>query len=69
MYYNDLDEETAKGVKELQRRIYAQNLPDSALDKTLKIATWNIREFGNPARKRKPGSRCTTSPKFSCSST
>jgi len=56
MYYNNLDPETAKGVKELQRRIEAQNLPDSALDRTLKVATWNIREFGNPARKRMPKS-------------
>ncbi len=53
MYYNDLDQETAAGVKELQTRIAAQNLPDSALDKTLLIATWNIREFGNPAHTRK----------------
>ncbi len=53
MYYNNLDKETASGLKELQRRIATHNLPDSALDKTLKIATWNIREFGNPGHKRK----------------
>jgi endonuclease/exonuclease/phosphatase family metal-dependent hydrolase len=53
MYYNDLDQETAAGLKELQRRIATHSLPDSALDKTLKIATWNIREFGNPGHKRK----------------
>jgi endonuclease/exonuclease/phosphatase family metal-dependent hydrolase len=52
MYYNNLDEETASGMKELQKRIAAHNLPDSALDKTLLIATWNIREFGNPGHKR-----------------
>jgi len=53
MYYNNLDEETSAGLKELQRRIATHNLPESALDKTLKIATWNIREFGNPGHKRK----------------
>lgn len=53
MQYNDLDKETAAGMKELQKRIVAQKIPDSALDKTLLIATWNIREFGNPGHKRK----------------
>jgi len=53
MYYNDLDADTAAGMRELQKRIAAQNLPDSALDKTLLVATWNIREFGNPGHKRK----------------
>ena len=52
MYYNDLDPETAAGIKELQKRITAHNLPDSALDETLLVATWNIREFGNPGHKR-----------------
>jgi endonuclease/exonuclease/phosphatase family metal-dependent hydrolase len=52
MYYDDLDPEIASGLKELKRRIDAHRLPQSALDKTLKIATWNIREFGNPARPR-----------------
>jgi len=27
-------------------------LPETSPDKTLKVATWNIREFGNPARPR-----------------
>ncbi len=52
MEYETLDRETSKGLKELQRRIAAHKLPPSSLDQTIKIATWNIREFGNPARPR-----------------
>ena len=52
MHYQNLEPEIATGLKELQRRIAAHKLPESSLDKTLKIATWNIREFGNPARPR-----------------
>lgn len=52
MHYQNLDKKIAAGLKELQKRITAYHLPDSALDRTLKIATWNIREFGNPGHKR-----------------
>jgi Endonuclease/Exonuclease/phosphatase family len=52
MYYNNLEPDVAAGLKELKRRIDAHRLPASALDKSLKVATWNIREFGNPARPR-----------------
>lgn len=52
MNYRNLDPDIAIGLKELQRRIAKHKLPQSSLDKTLKIATWNIREFGNPARPR-----------------
>ena len=52
MNYDNLEPDIASGLKELQTRIAKNKLPDSALDKTLKIATWNIREFGNPARPR-----------------
>jgi len=52
MDYTNLDHDIADGLKELQKRIAAQKLPESSLDKTMKIATWNIREFGNPARPR-----------------
>lgn len=52
MNHGTLDQETAAGLKLLQKRIAACGLPPSALDETLKIATWNIREFGNPARPR-----------------
>jgi endonuclease/exonuclease/phosphatase family metal-dependent hydrolase len=52
MHHGNIDPDTAAGLKALQRRIAKHNLPESSLDKTLKIATWNIREFGNPARPR-----------------
>jgi hypothetical protein len=52
MNYTNLEPAIATGLKELQRRIAAHKLPASSLDKTLKIAIWNIREFGNPARPR-----------------
>ncbi|MGH6660349.1 MAG: endonuclease/exonuclease/phosphatase family protein [Rhodospirillales bacterium] len=52
MHHGNIDRDTAAGLKELQRRIAKHKLPESSLDKTLKIATWNIREFGNPARPR-----------------
>ncbi len=52
MNYSNLDRETAEGLKELQKRIAAHKLPESSLDKTLKIATWNIREFGHPGKPR-----------------
>lgn len=53
MDYKNLDKETAKGLKELQKRIDAHNLPSSSLDETIKIATWNIRELGKKPRKPK----------------
>lgn len=58
MRYTNLDPATAAGLKELQRRIARCKLPPSSLDKTIKVATWNIREFGNPARPRLQKSLC-----------
>lgn len=52
MHYQNLEPDISAGLKELQNRIAKCKLPESSLDKTLKIATWNIREFGNPARPR-----------------
>ena len=52
MHYQNLEPDIAAGLKELQGRIAKAELPDSALDETLLIATWNIREFGNPHHKR-----------------
>ena len=52
MKYANLEPDIAKGLKELQARIAKANIPDSALDRTLLIATSNIREFGNPGHKR-----------------
>jgi hypothetical protein len=52
MNHGSVDAEIAQGLRELQKRIAKHKLPQSSLDKTLKIATWNIREFGNPGRPR-----------------
>jgi len=52
MHHGQVDQETAAGLKLLQARIAACKIPPSSLDQTLKVATWNIREFGNPARPR-----------------
>ncbi len=56
MHHGTIDRDTAAGLKELGRRIAKHKLPESSLDKTLNVATWNIREFGNPARPRTPKS-------------
>jgi hypothetical protein len=45
-----ISKEIAKGLKELQARISASNIPSSKLDETVNIATWNIREFGKKRR-------------------
>ncbi len=52
MHHGQLDPATAEGLKELQKRIAKHKLPSSSLDETLLVATWNIREFGNPGRPR-----------------
>jgi endonuclease/exonuclease/phosphatase family metal-dependent hydrolase len=48
--YPDLD--TALGLKELRKRIKNQenSIPNSSLDKSINIATWNIRHFGGKRR-------------------
>jgi endonuclease/exonuclease/phosphatase family metal-dependent hydrolase len=52
MHHGRLDQDTAKGLKLLRKRLRTQDppIPDSALDQTLNIATWNIREFGKKRR-------------------
>ena len=45
MDHGKIDAATKKGIKELQKRITKEKIPDSTLDKTIKIATWNIRNF------------------------
>ena len=52
MHHGDIPKSIAKGLLALQARIKAANVPPSKIDETLNIATWNIREFGNPARPR-----------------
>jgi endonuclease/exonuclease/phosphatase family metal-dependent hydrolase len=50
MNHGSISTEIAEGLKELQARIAASNIPSSRLDETLNIATWNIREFGKKRR-------------------
>ena len=50
MFHGNLDYHTAKGLKELRKRISKGNIPSSALDKSINVATWNIREFGRKRR-------------------
>lgn len=52
MFHGNLPLNTAKGLKELRKRIEEQRprIPASTLDETLNVATWNIREFGRKPR-------------------
>ena len=45
MDHGKVDVTTKKGIKELKKRLEKEKSPDSLLDKTIKIATWNIRNF------------------------
>jgi endonuclease/exonuclease/phosphatase family metal-dependent hydrolase len=50
MDHGNVSPEIAKGLKELQKRIEAADIPSSKLDESLNIATWNIRDFGKKRR-------------------
>ena len=52
MRHGKLDRDTARGLKELRRRLEADGnrVPPSILDETMNLATWNIREFGRRPR-------------------
>jgi endonuclease/exonuclease/phosphatase family metal-dependent hydrolase len=52
MKHGKLDKDTAKGIKELRKRIRKTKIPTSRLDESINIATWNIREFGRKKRRR-----------------
>jgi len=54
MFHGTITPEIALGLKELQQRIAAAQIPSSKLDETLNLASWNIREFGK--KKRRPES-------------
>ncbi|MDH3277062.1 MAG: endonuclease/exonuclease/phosphatase family protein [Nitrosopumilus sp.] len=47
MFHGNISPEIAKGIRILRQRI---KIDEPILDKTLNIATWNIREFGKKAR-------------------
>ena len=50
MNHGNISPEIARGLLALQKRIEAANMPVSMRDKTIKIATWNIRKFGSVPR-------------------
>jgi len=52
MFHGNLDYYTALGLKELKARILKENIPSSQLDKSINVATWNIREFGKSKRRK-----------------
>ena len=50
MKHVGVDQQTALGLLALKKRIAAHNLEPSIKDKTINLATWNIREFGRRPR-------------------
>ena len=50
MHYGEPAPHIAQGLIELRKRIDATEIPSSALDESLNVATWNIREFGRKPR-------------------
>src|SRR3989339_179066 len=52
MFHGKIDSTTAKGLKELTKRIEQAKIPSSKLDETINIATWNSREFGRKPRRK-----------------
>ena len=52
MFHGRMDADTARGLKELRKRIDKANIPSSSLDESIIIATWNIREFGKKKRRK-----------------
>lgn len=52
MFHGRLDADTARGLKELRKRIDKTDIPSSSLDESIIIATWNIREFGKKKRRK-----------------
>ena len=52
MHHGNVNADTASGLIELRSRITRQGIEKSTKDKTLNIATWNIREFGRKQRRK-----------------
>ena len=45
MNHGKLDKTSEKGIEELRRRIDKEKIPETILDKNIKIATWNIQKL------------------------
>ena len=52
MDHSPLKMQELKALKILKNRIKAAEIPSSKLDKTINIATWNIRHWGQKKRKK-----------------
>ncbi len=52
MFHGRLDTDTARGLRELRKRVNKAKIPPSQIDKSINIATWNIREFGRKKRRK-----------------
>jgi exonuclease III len=53
MFHGKVSPQIAEGLKALKKRIEKAKIAPSQLDKTLNIATWNIREFGRRRKGRR----------------
>ncbi len=51
MHHGNVSPEIARGLLALKKRIDAAKIPASKIDESINIATWNIRAFGQKARK------------------
>ena len=52
MHHGPINQETARGLRELRKRIAKAKIPSSSLDERINLATWNIREFGRKLRRK-----------------
>lgn len=52
MYHGQINQATAKGLKELRSRLAKENIPPRMIDGNVVVATWNIREFGKKPRRQ-----------------
>jgi len=52
MDHSSLKTDELKALKLLRSRIKSANIPSSKIDKTVNIATWNIRHWGQKKRKK-----------------
>ncbi len=53
MRHTSIDQNIAKGLRELRKRIRKSKVPSSMLDEQILLASWNIREFGKGTRSKK----------------
>ena len=52
MHHGKVNAKIARGLLALRRRIEAARIPASALDQSINVAVWNIRELGKTRREQ-----------------